>query len=58
MATILQLQAQYESLAAQYRSNQAEMSACIARRDEGIVFTVYSTYAHIAPFVIVFQMRA
>ncbi len=36
MSTILQLQAQYESLATQYRINQGEMSACIARRDEGI----------------------
>ncbi len=36
MSSILQLQAQYESLATQYRLNQAEVAACSARRDEGM----------------------
>jgi hypothetical protein len=36
MSSILQMRAQYESLATQYRNNLAEISACNARRDEGM----------------------
>jgi len=38
MSSILQLQAQYESLATQYRLNQAEVATCLARHDEGMYF--------------------
>jgi hypothetical protein len=42
MSSILQMQAQYESLATQYRSNLAEMSAGIARHDEGLFYSYFS----------------
>ncbi len=35
MSSLLQLQAQYESLASQYSQNHAEAAACLARNDEG-----------------------
>jgi hypothetical protein len=35
MSSLLQLQAQYESLANQYRQNHSEAAACLARNDEG-----------------------
>jgi hypothetical protein len=35
MSTILQFQAQYESLANQYSQNLDDAAACAARRDEG-----------------------
>ncbi len=35
MSSLLQLQAQYESLANQYLQNQTEAAACLARNDEG-----------------------
>jgi len=35
MSSILQMQAQYESLDTQYAQNLAEVAACVARRDEG-----------------------
>jgi hypothetical protein len=36
MSSLLQLKAQYESLANQYSQNLTEATACLARNDEGI----------------------
>jgi len=41
MSSILQMRAQYESLATQYRINAAELSACNARRDEGLLLPLF-----------------
>jgi hypothetical protein len=44
MTTILQLRAQFESLANQYATNEDEAAMCATRRDEGnlsIVFRIF-----------------
>jgi hypothetical protein len=35
MSSLLQMQAQYESLATQYDTNQAQADLCAARHDDG-----------------------
>jgi hypothetical protein len=46
MTSILQLRAQFESLATQYADNEDEAASCATRRDEGkssrLVFSIYT----------------
>ncbi len=41
MSSLLQMKAQFESLTNQYVDNLAEIDACVARRDEGTLFTLF-----------------
>jgi hypothetical protein len=41
MTTILQLRAQFESLADQYATNEDEAALCATRRDEGNLLVVF-----------------